>query len=76
MADDTPYVPTKAIVAAVEGAETEVLDKLGIEWRRGRPHITCPYRDHADHDQALGREEGSRLLHLHRSRWPQERLDL
>lgn len=28
--------------------ETEILDKLGIRWRDGRPHINCPYPAHQD----------------------------
>jgi hypothetical protein len=42
------FVSEKAVRAAVQGHETNVLDALGIEWRKGRPHISCPYRDHAD----------------------------
>ena len=44
------YVATKAIREAVRGRETDILDALGIDWRRGRPHIHCPYRDHTDND--------------------------
>ena len=36
------------IKGAVEGRETEILDKLGIRWRDGRPHIHCPYLGHLD----------------------------
>ncbi len=39
-------VPTTAIREAVSGHETMVLDALGIDWRKGRPHIDCPYVDH------------------------------
>jgi hypothetical protein len=42
------YVTTNNIQAALRGRETEILDKLGIPWRRGKPHITCPYPEHAD----------------------------
>src|SRR4051812_46765778 len=41
------YVATQSIRQAVAGREGEVLDALGIDWRRGG-HITCPYPDHAD----------------------------
>jgi hypothetical protein len=40
------FVATAAIREAVGGRETDVLDALGIDWRAGRPHITCPYSDH------------------------------
>jgi hypothetical protein len=36
------------IKAVVVGRETEVLDKLGIRWREGKPHIRCPYLAHMD----------------------------
>jgi len=42
------YVPTTDIRAAIRGRETYLFDALGIDWRSGRPHIRCPYRDHAD----------------------------
>src|SRR5262249_40665994 len=42
------FVPTNAIKQAVAGREEEVLDALGVDWRRGRPHIHCPYRGHPD----------------------------
>jgi hypothetical protein len=42
------YVVTKAIAAAVKGRETDILGKLGIAWRNGRQHISCPYPDHDD----------------------------
>lgn len=41
-------VGTRAIQAAVKGRETHVLDALGIDWRKGNPHIKCPYPDHDD----------------------------
>jgi hypothetical protein len=47
---ETEFVTTAAIKRAVAGRETEVLDGLGINWRSGRPHIQCPYRDHVDTD--------------------------
>jgi hypothetical protein len=42
------YVDTEDIRAAVMGHEGDVLDAIGIPWREGKPHITCPYREHAD----------------------------
>jgi putative DNA primase/helicase len=45
-----PYVPTKAIYAAVKGKEGEILDGMGVAWRAGHPHVRCPYPDHADSD--------------------------
>ncbi|WP_336490128.1 DUF927 domain-containing protein [Methylobacterium nigriterrae] len=39
------YVLTKDAQRAVEGRETEILDGLGIDWRK-RPHTDCPYPDH------------------------------
>jgi hypothetical protein len=51
------FVPTNAIKRGVAGRETEVLDALGVDWRSGRPHIPCPYRDHAD-DNASWRWDG------------------
>jgi hypothetical protein len=43
-----PYVPTKAVRDAAEGRETAILAGLGIRWRNGKPHIPCPYPEHAD----------------------------
>jgi hypothetical protein len=40
------FVKTNEIRAAVKNREIEVLDALGIEWRKGRPHIDCPYPSH------------------------------
>ncbi len=48
MTDPIRFVTTTAIHQAVKGREEEVLDALGVDWRAGRPHINCPYRDHAD----------------------------
>src|SRR5580704_14947619 len=44
------YVATTDIRVAIRGHETDSLDGLGIDWkpRKARPHIHCPYRDHAD----------------------------
>ena len=42
----TGSVSTAAIREAIAGRESLVLDGLGINWRTGRPHITCPYPGH------------------------------
>jgi hypothetical protein len=34
----------------VRGRETELLDRLGIAWQGGNPHILCPYPGHDDHE--------------------------
>jgi hypothetical protein len=47
---DDRYVFAKDIQTAVKGREIEILDKLGIRWRDGKPHIHCPYRDHTDNN--------------------------
>jgi phage/plasmid primase-like uncharacterized protein len=44
------YVTTADIRTAVKGRETEVLDALNIPWWEGKPHIHCPYPDHADNN--------------------------
>jgi hypothetical protein len=44
------FVANDAIRDAVKGRESEILDKLGIDWRSGKPHITCPYPTHSDND--------------------------
>jgi hypothetical protein len=46
--DADRFVGTGAIRAALKGRETVVLDALGILWRQGKPHITCPHGDHTD----------------------------
>jgi putative DNA primase/helicase len=38
----------REIKEAVAGREVEILDKLGIRWRDGHPHIRCPYLAHFD----------------------------
>src|SRR5450631_1858684 len=48
MSDSIKFVTTASIRQAVKGREEEVLDGIGVGWRNGRPHINCPYRDHAD----------------------------
>jgi hypothetical protein len=44
------YVTTTDIRDAVRGREADLLEALNIDWRRpkAKPHIACPYRDHAD----------------------------
>lgn len=41
-------VPPRAIQEAVKGREEEILDALGVDWRAGNQHITCPYPTHDD----------------------------
>ena len=54
------------IKEAVAGRETEILDKLGIRWRDGRPHIRCPYLGHLDKHASWrwDTDKRARLLHL------------
>jgi hypothetical protein len=40
------YTPTRKVQEAIKGRETDVLDALKIDWRKGNPHITCPYPTH------------------------------
>jgi DNA-binding MarR family transcriptional regulator len=42
------FVATDAVRAAIKGRESDLLDALGVRWREGRPHITCPYPQHRD----------------------------
>jgi hypothetical protein len=46
------YVITEELAAAIVGRETDLLDRLGIPWRSGAPHILCPYEPggHADRE--------------------------
>jgi hypothetical protein len=44
------YVKTADIRAAVKGRESDILDRLRIPWRKGNPHIDCPYPDHGGAD--------------------------
>lgn len=46
----TRFVATPAIRLAVRGREGEVLNALGVDWSRGRPHIDCPYPMHGGRD--------------------------
>jgi hypothetical protein len=57
------FVVTAAIKHAVAGREAEVLEGLGIDWRSGRPHIQCPYRDHADSDPSWRWDDRHRRAH-------------
>ena len=45
---DGRYVATRPIKNAAKGREGELLDKIGINWRAGHPHILCPYPQHDD----------------------------
>ncbi len=44
------YVTTSDIRIATRGHETDILDSLAINWNqpKAKPHIHCPYRNHAD----------------------------
>jgi hypothetical protein len=42
------FVNTLMARSAVEGHEIEILVRLGVNWRAGRPHITCPFLGHDD----------------------------
>jgi hypothetical protein len=55
------YVTTSGIRAAARGRETIILDGLGIDWKQPttKPHIHCPYREHAD-DNPSWRWDGRR----------------
>jgi hypothetical protein len=44
------FVATQAIRDALKGHETEILDKLGIGWCGGKPHVRGPYPSHDDKD--------------------------
>lgn len=46
MSEPETYVKTADIRAAVQGQEETVLDRLGIDWKKGRPHVDCPYPSH------------------------------
>lgn len=65
---DARYVQTKAIRSAVVGREAEVLEALGVDWRSGRPHITCPYPEHADRNASWRWDERTAKAHCTCSR--------
>ena len=44
------FVGTAAIRGALKERETVILDALGIPYRQGKPHITCPHLDHTDNN--------------------------
>jgi hypothetical protein len=48
MTDTGRYVKMPEIREACLGHEEEILDKLGVPFRNGAPHICCPYPDHPD----------------------------
>ena len=52
MAEPETYVVTRDIKAVLQGRETEILDGLGIDWRRctNSNHIECPYPTHGGAD--------------------------
>src|SRR6516225_9466460 len=60
MTADERYVTTADMRAALASRETELLDSLNIPWRDGRPHIACPYREHADNNPSWRWDERKR----------------
>lgn len=50
MTAPTRYVATSKICSAIKGREVDLLEGLGIHWKDGRPHIACPYPEHADNN--------------------------
>lgn len=48
---------------AYQGRETEILDKVGIPFRNGRPHINCPYPDHLDRDPSWRWDESRSIAY-------------
>jgi hypothetical protein len=54
------FVTTADVRAAVKGREIELLDTLKIDWRRAKPHIRCPYKDHDDNHPSWRWDEGKR----------------
>ena len=63
MTDATRYVSTRDIKAAVNGRETEILTAYGIDWRKARPHIRCPYSHHDDRDPSWRWDEQQAKAH-------------
>ena len=59
----TIYVSTPDMKAAVTGRETEILTSLGIDWRKGRPHIRCPYPQHEDRNPSWRWDEQRARAH-------------
>jgi hypothetical protein len=57
---DQRFVTKADITAALKGHETDLLDALNIDWRRARPHISCPYKDHDDNHPSWRYDERER----------------
>lgn len=53
------YVTRADAERIVRGRETEILDRLRISWRKGRPHIECPYPGHDDQNPSWRWDEKS-----------------
>jgi hypothetical protein len=47
---------TNPDAVAQSRVKTEILDALGIRWRKGKPHINCPYPAHADNNLSRVRD--------------------
>jgi hypothetical protein len=54
------FVTDAEIRAAVKGREIDLLDALKIDWQRAKPHISCPYTDHDDHNPSWRWDERKR----------------
>jgi hypothetical protein len=67
------FVKTSEIRDAVKGREVDILDKLGIPWMRGKPHIDCPYPDHGGADDWRWDRRKSRAFCTCIGRRPRER---
>ena len=59
----TAHVKMAELRETCRGRETEILDKLGVPYRSGNPHISCPYPDHRDHDPSWRWDEGRALAY-------------
>jgi len=57
---DQRFVTKADITAALKGHETDLLDALNIDWRRAKPHISCPYKNHDDNHPSWRWDERKR----------------
>ncbi len=71
-----PYVIVANIKEAVAGREGEILDKLHIPWRDGRPHIRCPYLTHVDNRPSWRWDTDRRAAYCTCTEKPQSALDV
>src|ERR1051325_8258496 len=61
---------------AVAGREAEMLDKLGIRWRDGRPHLRCPYLGHLDKNPSWRWDSEKRVAYCTCTDTPQSIFDV